>query len=223
MNNDDYAGFAKVWTAVWSSYGRRLDDVAVELDFETLKNYTLQQITGALAECKRQPDRKYPPTTNDVVLMIDGSNKLPSVDRLVGMAIASKNDQHHSPIAFFARMEIGDFRLSSMSMYDLRPYAEEALAKLPDFIENARMGNYGANQLSLMRKHGFSAADDLAPGIKGPPESIHDMVGQALLHFDDDTPKELPALTNDQQKANIARVRQELRGVVTPIKKTDAA
>jgi len=211
MNNDDYAGFAKVWTAVWSSYGRRLDDVAVELDFETLKAYPLAQITGALAECKRQPDRKYPPTTNDVVLIIDGSQKLPSVDRLIGMAIASKNDQHHSPIAFFARMQIGDSRLSSMTMYDLRPYAENCLAMLPDFISNARKGDYGLNQLSLMRKHGISAASDLAPGIKGPPESIHDMVGMQMLKLEAPQNSDDNELTNEQQRDNVVRLQQEMR------------
>jgi len=175
MTPHDSEAFSAMWSAVIGSYGRKISDEMVEIDFYALEPYTLDQIRHALTVCKRDPDRRFAPTTNDVIREIDGSNQLPTATQLIGMAMAK-----NTPIGMFARLTIGHYALTTLTEYDLQKHGERARAELPEFIERARRGQYTPSELNLMRKNGVSAVNELCPGIKGPPESIHSMIGQSM-------------------------------------------
>ena len=216
MTNEDVAKFTAAWGGAWAAHGRELSDDAILIVFESLRKFELPDVLRALGEHLNDPDKgQYPPKPADIALRLEGTNKLPTPEQLVGLALSSKNDQIQTPIGMFARMSIGDYELGSKTMFELKPFAEKALAELPDWIEQARNGKYGANVLALMVKHGVSPAADLAPGIKGPNANIAQLVGQQMLHLQAPAENDEPEVSEEQAHANVLRLASEIKKVGT--------
>lgn len=151
MNDQDFKAFGHAWSAAYElcSRGKTASPGAINLAFEALREYPLEQVTAALTRHLRTPDSKYGLTTGDIVLQIDGPP--PTVDRIIGAAM--KPD---TPLAVLCRIEIGSWNLGNLNHRDLRPYAERCIQKLPEFRQRLATNALAEHERRALERHGVS-------------------------------------------------------------------
>lgn len=92
MKSDDIQPFAQTWACAWEQVGRSITPGAIELAFESLRDYEIHEIRRALTLHMKDPQRgRFAPTVADVIAVlkpVDHSGH-PGLDEAWGICVRS--------------------------------------------------------------------------------------------------------------------------------------
>lgn len=95
MKSSDFVNFAETWAYAWEQVGKTVTSGAIELAFESLRDYELAEIRRALTVHMRDPHRgRFVPTVADVVLVLEQNTKTgwPNPDEAWGICIRTLDE-----------------------------------------------------------------------------------------------------------------------------------
>lgn len=76
MRDIDYAGFSKIFVAAWKISGKQPEPEMVEMAFELLRAYSLDEIMLALKKHMVDPDHgQFPPKPADIIRQLQGPSE----------------------------------------------------------------------------------------------------------------------------------------------------
>lgn len=170
MTPDDFDAFAEAWTQAYElvSRGKVPSPGALSLAFDTLEPYPLEQVTAALTRHVRDPDAgRYGLTPAHITRQIDGAP--PTPDQVIGAAL-----QPRTALAVLCRAHIGTHNLASYDSRQLRPYAEQCIAMLPEWRQRIASGQLTEHERGLMDKYAVPAGShQLARSAPGARQLAH--------------------------------------------------
>jgi hypothetical protein len=150
----------------------KMTTVALSIYWESLKQYSLEQVRMAITRHLRDPEQgSYYPKVSDIVGHIEGAKPEPS--EVVAMARAAK-----CPFGIFARIKIGTHDLNRGDHFYLIDRANEVLVDFENFKARATSGEYTDHEISIMLKHSVNPCDSFLPGISPPPSNVRALISK---------------------------------------------
>jgi len=148
VNDTDFDAFAEAWSAAYESCsrGKVPSPGAMNLAFDALSIYSLNQITAALTRHIRSTESKFGLTPADVVRQIDGET--PTADQIIGAA-----QKPRTALAAFCRAEIGSWNLDNWTAYQLKPMAEHCISMIPEWRQRIARGELTDHERGLLEKY----------------------------------------------------------------------
>ena len=150
MIENDFDNFSQAWSGAFElcSRGRSASPAAINLAFEALSAYPLDRVTQALTRHIRDPDAgRFGLTVADVVLQLDGPK--PTADQVLAAAMKPT-----TPLGVLCRIEIGSWNLGNLNNHQLKPYAEQCLARLDEWRARLAANDLAPHELDAMKRLG---------------------------------------------------------------------
>ena len=155
MTADDKRAFAELLLGLAEIYGREFSKAGMRLWWEDLADYDLADVRAAFQAHRRDTTPTYSgalrgermPTTTTIIAMIDGPK--PTADQVLAAALKPT-----TPLGVLCRIEIGSWNLGNLNSHQLKPYAEQCLARLDEWRARLAANDLAPNELDAMKRLG---------------------------------------------------------------------
>ena len=137
MNSHDMENFVEVWTAAYAVYGKTVSDPMLDVVFNALSNYSLQDIRTGLSGHVKNPDSgQFPPKPADVIKHISGNSQSAAAEAWAKVDYAVRCVGNYRSVVFddpkiHAALErLGGWIKVSMTSGDEYPFLQNHFLKL---------------------------------------------------------------------------------------------